>query len=152
MSLVVTLRETRSALAESRLDLLGAYQPLVGATLPALINDAVRPVLTLVVSETCGVCDETWPLWEGLVSKGNAHVVVVNLTEPASVDYGRRHNLARFTTLGRPGRDIQNAYRIRHTPQTILLSSDSRVLFAKTGALSADDQHRLTEELARAAR
>lgn len=75
-----------------------------------------------------------------------------NLTEPASADYGRNHELARFTTLGRPGPDIQNAYRIRYTPQTILLSSDSKVLFAKTGALSADDERRMSEEMARASR
>lgn len=97
-----------------------------------------KPVLVVVFSASCAVCDETWPSWQGLIAAHqgrNGKVMPIDITALSREDFRTAHGIANIPVLMKISPESMLSYRFRFTPQTLVLQGDS-IVAGWTGALS----------------
>ncbi len=100
-----------------------------------------RGTLLLIYSPACPVCEENWPNWTRLISNkfsSNFRIIAIDLANITRADYIDAHNMRRLMILRNMDPQTILAYRLRMTPDTILLNHSGVVKGSWTGVLSTD--------------
>jgi hypothetical protein len=93
--------------------------------------------LILVYSESCGQCTVNWPQWVKVREAARAngiHVSFLTLSHIDTESYRQTHGIA--STLSSPDPTTLLSYRLRYTPQTILVGPENDVRGVWTGVLA----------------
>ena len=144
---IVGHRRTQAAWLHASLAERLTIEATAGSVVPSLIgfgdggrleewdaSDAIT--IVLVYSETCPICATNWPMWDSLRDSmvSGTQVVAVSLGDAEDSSYALAHRLARV--VYHPDATSILAYRLMHTPQTILLGRGRVVSGVWTGALT----------------
>jgi len=100
-----------------------------------------RPVLLLVFSPTCRVCDKNWPSWYPLVAlqrEQEGKIVSVDLSGAVRDEYLEAHRIDQFSVVDSVTDESNMAYRFRFTPQTLILRH-GKVAAGWMGLLTDED-------------
>jgi hypothetical protein len=123
---------------------IGSTLPLLEGTSNSGRNITIRygqgekATLLFAFSESCPICDRTWPAWNSILAatKGTGvRPVFVDLTGESDRRYIAQHNLSAYPLIKHLNPTIESIYNLRFTPTTMLLSSDGHVIRAWTGSL-----------------
>lgn len=116
-----------------------------------LFYEGGRDTLLLVFSPECSPCDANWPNWRTALraAGGNVRAVFVDPTTiRPSRAFVRGRGLSADSVFARVDAQSVLEYRLRFTPQTILVSPEGRVLWIWTGVLSRVALRRLERRTA----
>lgn len=134
--LLVRNRELRSALQQLTNALDEAAEIPTGWTAPpfeatdlagshvTIDASSDHPTLLLVFSPTCAYCEQIWPSWRRLIQHlhtTDISVVAVDWTGTVTPQYLKDHVPAEVRVAARPQIDTVVSYRLRITPQMILV-------------------------------
>jgi hypothetical protein len=127
---------------------IGAHVPpivaqnLAGQTETIRFEDSDRPTLLYVFTASCGWCQKNEANFKALVnqSSGKVRIIGLSLSRQGLADYVTKTfpELPVYTNLELA---TTSAYRFGGTPETILVSSDGRVLKVWTGAYMGETLH-----------
>ncbi len=96
-----------------------------------------RYTILLVYSPACPVCEDNWPNWDDIIHHNDAgvRVVAVDLSSMTRPDYISAHKMERVPIIQHVDPSSMLDYRLRKTPETIVLDPAGRVVGAWVGAL-----------------
>lgn len=100
-------------------------------------TEEAHPILVLVFSPFCPVCDENWPAWNLLLARHMARggaVVPIDITSRVRDDYLRAHGIDGLPVMTGISPETMLSYRFRFTPQTLVLHR-GRLVGGWTGRL-----------------
>lgn len=104
-----------------------------------------KDTLILVFSRYCAWCDQNWPHWEGILAKQlEANPVLVDLSVGADKKYLDSHHVANLPLIHEIDPALLSPYKLRLTPQTILVSPDQHIRGVWTGELTEKDVDSIT--------
>lgn len=109
-----------------------------------------RKTLLLSFAPECGPCEENMPVWEALVKGLDARsfrVVAVSLVPTGVKEYVGRHDLGAVPVIANVDSEDRAAYKLRTTPQTILIGPDGKVEKVWTGLLKGERRKEVEEAL-----
>lgn len=113
-------------------------------------NQDLRKVVFLSFAPDCDVCEENMPNWEAL-AKGldnkSYRVVAVSLVPTGVKEYISHYNLGSIPVLASIDSQDRVTYKLRFTPQTILVSPDGKVEKVWTGAIKGERRKELEKSL-----
>jgi peroxiredoxin len=104
--------------------------------------------LVLVFARSCPDCELNWPAWHEIVGRVGERVRLVGVSmenDGASREYLLQVGLAKIKDVVFPDPETVVSYRLRYTPQTILVSPDGRVQGVWSGVLTPADTQDVTK-------
>lgn len=109
-----------------------------------------RKTVMLVYSPRCKSCDAQWPVWREIVSKIDGtkfRVVAVDQTALTTDAYLAAHRLRGLSVIARPDAATLRDYKLKATPQTVVIGPAGVVEAVWTGASIADAQRQAQSRL-----
>jgi thiol-disulfide isomerase/thioredoxin len=134
--LLVRNHELRSALQQLTNAQVEAAEIPTGSTAPpfeatdlagshvTIDASSDHPTLLFVFSPTCPYCEQIWPSWRRVIQNlrtTDISVVAVDWTGTVTAQYLKEHVPTEVTVAARPQIDTVVSYRLRVTPQMILI-------------------------------
>lgn len=113
-------------------------------------NQDLRKVVFLSFAPGCGACDENMPNWETLAKELDSksyRVVAVSLVPTGVKEYLSHYNLGEIPVLASVDSQDRVSYRLRFTPQTILVGPDGKVEKVWTGAIRGERRKEVEKSL-----
>jgi thiol-disulfide isomerase/thioredoxin len=110
-----------------------------------------KGTLLLIFSPFCGVCEENQPAWERLKNAyihENMRFVAASLSGAGVNEYLKKHDFTNITVFREIDAVSAVSYRIRTTPQTVLINSQGKVEKVWTGLLSEADVLEIQQSIA----
>ncbi|MGH7042135.1 MAG: TlpA family protein disulfide reductase, partial [Acetobacteraceae bacterium] len=113
-------------------------------------SSSTDPTFVFVFSDTCGICDETWPRWKSMLRPGralHARPVFVSTTRDIGPDLLRQHGLESFPVFDELDPKDVVAYNLQLTPEVYEVSPKGIVVAAWVGGLDNSTASSLAQAL-----
>ncbi len=145
-----SLAGAQSARISERLVKIGATVPPIAANRLGgheeviFYNDAPHPTVLYVFTPPCPWCARNLDNLKALVDKesGEYRFIGVSLSEEGLAEYVRKNQL-RLPVFSGLSAEAKATYRLSGTPQTIVVSSEGRVLQNWVGAYAGDQKSQI---------
>lgn len=113
-------------------------------------NQDARKTLLLSFAPECAPCEENMPDWEALVKildSNSFRVVAVSVVPTGAKEYISRHNLGGVPVIASVDVQDRATYKLRATPQMILISPDGKVEKVWTGLMRGERRKEVEQVL-----
>ena len=110
-----------------------------GKPVEVLYGKDSRKVLVMVFSPTCPFCDQNWPKWQQVISSLDLSAirpVLVDVTSTTTAGFVSQHQLSNLPVILKADPRATVDYRMRLTPQTILVDPNGKVEKVWTGVMT----------------
>jgi hypothetical protein len=93
--------------------------------------------ILLVYSPACQICEDNWDNWDEIINRGDpgVRIVAVDLSNMTRPDYVSAHKMERLSIIQHVDATSMLDYRLRRTPETILIDPSGSVVGSWVGAL-----------------
>ena len=147
----VALQRRNSKLEASLAEIEQSRGPRPGSVITEIVGE--RPsgepftvrfnaqTLVLVLSATCRICDENWPMWRELMDslpKGTP-VLFADVNDGVNQTYMTRFAMQPDKAVTKINLAAKWQYNLRETPETLVVAAGGRVERAWIGKLTAAD-------------
>lgn len=127
------------------LTLRGKFLDGSDAALPYGIDR--RHTILLVYSASCPICEDNWDNWDKIINRSGSDVRIaaIDLSNATRPDYISAHKMERMSIIQHIDAASMLGYRLRKTPETIVIDPAGTVVGSWIGVL---DKKALREILA----
>jgi hypothetical protein len=96
-----------------------------------------RYTILLVYSPACQICEDNWDNWDEIINRGDASIQIaaIDLSNMTRPDYISAHNMGRMPIIQHLDPASMLDYRLRRTPETIVIDPSGAVVGSWIGAL-----------------
>jgi hypothetical protein len=108
-----------------------------------------RGTLFFVFSPSCGWCKINMPNWKAILDQlpKDYQIVAVSISREHTAEYAAQHGFSRDSVIVEPEPRDLLAYKLKLTPQTILVDSDGTVRKNWLGAFGSEERRDIESTL-----